>query len=329
MSFKDGSEWIVALLVLGALLATELGVRAGQDFLSLDIAHLNRAETIVRDLTEAEGLRILVTGNSLTREGVDGQLLEAGLREELGRDVTVAMVYPDASGPADWSFFHRKIMFYPDQHPDLVVLGFGIGQLPDRPHSITLSKLAAHYVDRRDVGTFILNDLDNIEERSQFVLGRMFKTFALRERIAPRVLDALIPWYREMSPILLQVSPVGTEGEAPAAAEAAEESAAEQAADLQPGPSFHYLGQLVDDYVEAEVPLIGMPVPAPSPWQIHPRALALFEGADVPLLPTFTTLTMEDARFPDGAHMDPAGKALFTEALVPDLAAAIRAHLQE
>src|SRR5690606_31684789 len=67
----------VPAFVLAALLLVEVGVRAVEERLSIDVRHINRMDEIVTALVAAPGPSVLFVGNSLTREGVDLELMRA------------------------------------------------------------------------------------------------------------------------------------------------------------------------------------------------------------------------------------------------------------
>ncbi len=303
------SEWSTVILVVLGLLAAEVTVRSTRSSLSLDIAHLDRVDSLVESLDGQEGLAVLLSGNSLLRAGVDGDVLETGLEEELGRSVSVAMVHPDGSNPLEWQYLHRKIVHYPGRRPDVVVLAFGPGQLRDRSAETGLLRLAAHHVDRRDVVPALRNTFLDTELRSKFVLARVSNAFAFRDRIAPRVLDLIIPGYRERAEILLQ---------APASAPTGQEAQVSE----EDSYSVDNLERLLADYADSGIELLALPMPAPQPYELEAKAGEVFAAFSAPLV---TVSIGHDARrFPDGQHLDDEGRRSFTAALTPVLAAELR-----
>ncbi len=301
-----GSEWRVLALVAVGMLLAEVGLRFGETSLSGDMAHLDQMETRVKDMLDGEGFRVLLVGNSLLLRGVDPDLLAARLTEEGDGPVSVGMVHPDGTTPLEWSYFLRKLVFNPSDTPDAMVLAFGPGHLSDRPASAALLRLAAHHVDGADVPGLLREELTDVESRSQFVLARASRVFALRDRIAPRVLDALVPRYRELAPILLR---------SPGRAASAGPST----------PTFRYLERILEDAETAGVSVILIPMPAPEEYSVEAGALALASRFGVPVLDPSVDGRLDPARFPDGEHLDPLGMRLLTESLAPVLADALPA----
>src|SRR5690606_20015032 len=123
----------VPAFVLAALLLVEVGVRAVEERLSIDVRHINRMDEIVTALVAAPGPSVLFVGNSLTREGVDLELMRAGLAANRAGEWNVAAVYPDDTAVLDWLYLYDRYVVENDAVPDVVVVGFGIWHLEDRP----------------------------------------------------------------------------------------------------------------------------------------------------------------------------------------------------
>lgn len=299
-------EWKVLAVVFCGLLATELTLRAAQDTLSGDVEHLNRADSIVRAVAEGDGLRILLVGNSLLFSGVDPTALESEVEAQLDRPVSLGMIHPDGTGPMQWSYLYRRLVFGPGLLPDVMVVAFGPGHLRDRSPESELLRLAAHHVDSPDIGMLLRNDITGLDEQMQFLLARVSTTFALRDRLAPRVFDAIIPRYRELAPILLR---------APAPDE--------RAGATPSRPTYVFLERLLEDASRAGLPLLAMPMPAPTAYEVDSGAASLFRVHGVDVLPTNVDIRLEPARFPDQAHLDEQGKQRFTAFLGPRLSATL------
>lgn len=303
------SEWVTLGLVALGLLAAELGLRAFQDSLSGDVEHLNQADSIVAALDEGDGLRVLLAGNSLLFSGVDEGVLEADLEQALGTDVTVGQLNPDGTGPLQWSYLYRKLVFSPERLPDVMVIAFGPGHLRDRDPTRELLRLAAHHVDRSDIPLLFEEDLTRLESRIQFLLARGSTAFALRDRIAPRVFDKVIPRYRDLAPILL-------------GAPANDAAVTGDGADAR-GGSFVFLNRLLDDASRSGVEVLGMPMPVPYDYTVETEAAEAFAGRGLRILPTNVGHGIAEGHFPDRLHLDEQGKEQFTDFMAPILAAAL------
>lgn len=304
MTTRTPSRILVPLMVVGALVVVEGGLRAIEPRLSGDIAHLDAAPSIVSDLVEAEGLRVLVAGNSLVAEGVDTADLESGLEDGLGRAVSIGGVWPDGTTPLEWDYLHRRLFARVDGAPDVLMLAFGPGHLPDRPAEPNAIRLARHHVADAELGEVLGNDLRDVESRSQFALARLFAAFGLRDRVATRVLAEVIPHYREQSPRSL----LGGGGEAEGSADGA-----------MSDPTFRHLENLLSTYDAMGTRVVLVQMPAPTSYEIEPGAAALLDEWGGVLVDVNPVSGITPERLPDGEHLDPEGRALFTEALLPAL----------
>lgn len=304
---------LVALL--GLLVVIEVGFRLGGDRLSGDVAHMDDMSEIARDVAEAPGLRILFVGNSLLGEGVEPRLLEQLLADSLGQPVRVGVIRPDGSSPLEWSYLLDRYVFEAGRIPDLLVVPFGPGHLFDRPGREAVLRLAAHHVSKRDVPALLSRDLSGFENRAQFFVARFSRAFALRDRLQPRVLDVLIPDYRELAPMILRADPAPEAGSEASSARAPAVAVAEPAVSGSRLLSLDQIGRIEDRAAEFDLPLLLLAMPQGVPWNLDPRVSAHVEGLQPGLLDFRRELNLPAERFPDGQHMDPEGRERFTRML--------------
>lgn len=313
--------------MLALLLAAEFGLRSVGTRLSGDVAHLEAVPTIVDRTLASEAEPVLLWGNSLLGEGVDARALEAGL-EALGSGAfTVGKVNPDGTTPMEWSFLLRSNVTggVDDVARGTLVLAFGPGHLLDRSPQQTLERLALYHVGPGDLGRFLGEELHTLEDRAAFLAARGSRLVALGERIQPRVLDLVIPRYRERAPILLARDGGGAaEGVAGAAGLAGPEGAAGPvgaAPPPPPGPQrYRHFRTIVDDAARAGIPLVLLPMPQPQPWELSPGERRIIQECGATVLELADAAGIPPEHFPDGTHMDETGRRMFTETLAPALA---------
>ncbi|MEM7414165.1 MAG: hypothetical protein AAF389_01640 [Gemmatimonadota bacterium] len=298
------SELWVILMVLAGLAVTEGALTVLRPQLSGDIRHLDEADDIVREVVQGEGLRVVVGGNSLIGEGIDGALLEQSLEEATGEEVTLGVIRPDGTGPLEWDYLYRRIMFNVEELPDVLVLGFGPGHMRDRRIRTQLLRLAVHHVDRSDLRRFFTFDGLDFEERATAVLASSSVTFGLRDRISARVLATLIPGYRQRALLLL--------------------SAAPSPSNPQNVGSYRHLEALLDEAAQYGVPVVMMAMPAQTPYDVEAPVVALsgrrgVELVDVNPIPAL----LGPSRYFDDQHLDAEGRQLFTTSVAPFLAEGI------
>ncbi len=295
------SRFSVPLLVVGALAVMEGGLRYFEARLSGDVAQIEDAPRQVRYAERDSGPGVLMLGNSLLAEGVDRGALERALEADLGRGVSVAKVTPDGTTPLEWRYLFRKLVVRTGEKPSVLVLAFGPGHLWDRPGASQVLRLAAHHVASADVGMLFREELTDIESRAEFVTARVWRSYALKDRIQLRLLDLILPHFRTERARLLRRS--GSESEA--------------RHDLD---DLRDLKGLLEDAAGAGIPVVLLPMPAPQLWPVEGPVETLARDLSVPILDIREEVSLEPERFPDGEHLDSLGKAAFTEALGPALA---------
>lgn len=297
-------EWAVVLWVLVGMGVAEVGLRRYRDVLSGDVAHFTRMDSIVEHTVAGEGLRVLVWGNSTLAQGVDPSRLEAGLEDLLKRPVTLGLINPDGTVSLEWSYLLRKIVFLPERLPDALVLVFAQGNFLDRPPERSLLRLAAHHVAWRDIPRLFREDLPAFEDRASFLIAKSSVTYGLRDRIAPRVFDMLIPNYRVNAPILLQ---------GPSQLELADRS----------GPTFEYLKRILADCDRYHLPLFAVPAPLAFDYRLEPEAADILRGAGAEIVDAREAVPHSRELFRDTYHLNGQGRELFTEGLVKALGKAL------
>lgn len=162
-------------VVAASLLAAELGMRAIEDRLSADVAHIRSAPAVAG---KVDGT--LALGNSLLREGVDLEAL-GGL----------PAYHPDGTCIQEWAYGFRR---YFAAGTDRLLLFTGRTHLRDlgpRP-----TPLGRYYCATGDIPTYLRRDGSGLEVMVEFLLARCSTAFAQRKRIHPRVFTAIIPHYQ-------------------------------------------------------------------------------------------------------------------------------------
>ena len=294
------SRFSVPLLVVTGLLAVEGALRLSEDRLSGDVAQIDAAPAQVRHAAGDSGLGVLMVGNSLLAEGVDRARLEGILTTELGTVVSVGRVTSDGTTPLEWHYLTRKLVFDTGTSPQVLVLAFGPGHLWDRPGRTQVLRLAAEHVAAEDVGMLFREELTDIESRSEFLTARVWRTYALRDRIQLRLLDLILPYFRTEREELLRRPDLvsGTHH------------------DLS---HLRDLRELLEDAAGAGMQVILLPMPAPHLWPVEGPVETLARTLSVPILDVRDKVSLEPERFPDGEHLDALGREAFTEALGPQL----------
>lgn len=291
----------VPAFVLAALLLVEVGVRAVEERLSIDVRHINRMDEIVTALVAAPGPSVLFVGNSLTREGVDLELMRAGLAANGAGEWNVAAVYPDDTAVLDWLYLYDRYVVENDAVPDVVVVGFGIWHLEDRPISRAQAyRLGRHFASDRMLGQLLGTDLTTLTDRMNVLLARYSAAFANRERVSRRVL-ALLPGYEESAQRVNDLLREPEEAQASA-------------------PTYGRLERFVREVVGSGAELVLAAMPTRAGYDLDPELVRVAEAAGARVLDLRDVPGLTAAMFADPLHLDDGGAELFSRHAAQELA---------
>ncbi len=298
-----GVETRTILVVVLGLLFVEVAVRLAGERLSGDVVHIEKIGEIAGDLAQAEGFRILFVGNSLIGDGLDSERLESILAESLRIPVRVAKIRPDGTSPLEWYYLIDRHVFDPGARPDVLVIAFGPGHLFDRSGNQAVLRLAAHHVAWDQVGEVFAEDLEGFDAGAQFVLARVSRAYALRDRVQPRVLDQVIPGYQDLAPLILRDRPTGAEVDAG-----------------QEQRGTRLLERILGRAQREGVPVLFVAMPSGPGWVVDPGVERLIREHSLGLLDLNEELPLPPERFPDGQHLDDVGRRIFTDSLASSIA---------
>jgi hypothetical protein len=194
-SFKTEAK--VVALVLLVLLGCELVVRTREQYLSLDLKHIGEIPAISQNIAAGQGLlRVLFIGNSMTRYGVDTGTFEREMQAQGIGPLRVEKVFPDATGLPDWYYAFKHYFVDAGHLPDVLIVSFAARDLQD-DYAVEPTRLARYYSSSRDIPEVFSRDVLDFDGRVEFLLSSISSSFANRTRVRTRVLDALVPDYRE------------------------------------------------------------------------------------------------------------------------------------
>lgn len=180
-------------LAVALVITFDLLVGVASRRLTVDAQHVEAIPELVASLEGAEGTTVLFVGNSVTREGVDVDAIEAVAPDSL--NVKAVALHPDDTTIADWLPLYDHFVAGSGVEPDLVVVPFVTGQLRD-DRETNPSRIGRDYTATGDlVGR--LRDLDGLSPRFELVMAHLSNTYANRERLSRRGLE-LLPRYPEL-----------------------------------------------------------------------------------------------------------------------------------
>jgi lysophospholipase L1-like esterase len=309
-------EWQVLAFVAVTLLSVECGMRVLESRLSKDLLDIRSFPEIAATLSDplhADDQRILFLGNSLTRDGVDVEAVTGEMTRLLtDSGVFVRKAMADGTGLAEWFYAFRNQFAKTGHTPDIVVLGFegsGGGHIGDA-RTFDPSALGYLFSEFSDIPDVMQHELPESGEHCDFLLGSVSSAYANRKRVQRRVLDAIIPGYRDMSMWI----------------NAAIVSRQPRPSTKPVAPTFTRLARFID-LAEAhgvQVVLVAIPVPVPVRYEIPAELTAFSETRSISLIDARHLKGIDDTMFPDGLHMNAVAAKRFSRHVASELAGQIK-----
>jgi hypothetical protein len=282
------------------LLAAELIIRPLEPHLSRDLAQIRAMPKVADQLRAHSGRKVLVVGNSLSRCAIDIALLTSGLKAAGRSDPAVFVFTPDGTSIVNWDYGVRRYFLNAGAKPDEIILGVGRSHLHDSGDDA--SRLAAYYVDGRDVSRAWAQDLPTWEQRCEFMLSRASVLHASRYRIKPHVFGTLVPDYFDVTQWMNSQS-LAHQGKPMAA----------------PKLTYHHLEALLAACKDAGIQVTVVSMPLPEPYVLPDDEIAAIKTSGARWLPLQDIGGLQHSNFPDGYHLNEAGACVLTQALVDAL----------
>ncbi len=210
-----GSEFKVIALVAVGLLLGEGAIRSSERWLSIDLTHLKSLDRLAKQAARpgSDGeLQILFLGNSMTRYGVNPDVFVKAADDRTHLPLTVTKINPDATKIADWYYLYRNFFHEKGRKPDLLIIGFQGDQLSDQPTQ-HINRLARFYDCRSDDWSDLTRwDLRTFEDVCSYAASCVSGLHGNRDRFDRRVLDLVVPHYREA---VARINTVQRQGNSP------------------------------------------------------------------------------------------------------------------
>ena len=291
-SFRNELKVIACVLLV--LAGLEVAMRAGEERLSVDIAHIRSGDEISTRVGDSARPTLLLLGNSLTREGIAPVLLESAA----GGDLLVEAYYPDGSSVNEWAYAYRRYFAEPGNAPDYLVIGAGRSHLFDS--DLPPDRFGAYFCSRQDIPRYFRRHVHDPDDAAGFFLARSSAAYTNRHRVQPRVFSVLVPHYQEVLPRL------ATRARLPAEVDAREDT-------------HRNLAELLAVAREAGTRVAVVAIPMPEPYPLPDSTRRVISDAGATLIDARDLPGIEVANFPDNYHLDPAGATIVTEYLVSNL----------
>lgn len=306
-STSSSREELRALVVLGLLLlAAEAGIRSAGGSLSLDLEHIGSIPAAAEELARGDELRVLFLGNSLIREGLDSDAFELAAESQGFGPLRIAHIYPDDTTIAEWPHVFKHFFVKPDLLPDVLVVCFALGHLEDTT-PLYPELIGGLYSSLSDIPSIFQHDVIRLNDRVAFVLAQMSAVMTNRGRVAQRVLDTSIPYYREFSRTL-------------------NEAMREQVGAPDSPPTYERLERLTQLASSHGVRLVLAAMPVREPYELDPRLPRLAEGLGASFIDARSVPGLTTDMFQDNLHLTPMGARLYTRFLVHLLSHLLSPH---
>ena len=287
-----------------ALVAFEAAFRLVEERVSADAKHAADAPAAVARLSESEGPRLLVLGNSLVRDGVDRDRLRDRLADV--SPVNVETLHPSASTVTDWRVLFERLVIPTEDSDraaaDVVVLGYAAEHLSDQA-PVDPRRLGGYYVDHRTLTEVLWRDMRTLGDRVEVLAAYSLRTFAAADRLRLKTLAACVPAYEQTAERLNQVS--------------SEPSRPGQAAGT--ARTYERLERLLDTARRHDVRVALVAFACGRPYELDPDLIELADEWNTPHLDLRHPPGVAAESFYDGYHMDPDAAAAFTDLLASRL----------
>ena len=112
-------------LALALIGLAEVGLRAVEPRLSVDIQHHQTFDQRAQRLAASDGLRVAVVGNSMVRRGLDAEAWVASSQQAGAPQLSVEQFHPDDAGIGDWPWLLHRVFAARDRVPDVFILCMG------------------------------------------------------------------------------------------------------------------------------------------------------------------------------------------------------------
>lgn len=292
---------MVLFLVL-TLLSVEGVIRLIEPRLSRDLAQIRNLPKVADALRQHQGTKVLVMGNSLTRQSVDAPLLTEGLRATGRTNPGVFFFVSDGTSIPNWDYGLARYFLNSGAIPDELFIGTGPLHLRDSYGDA--SRLAAYYVDTADLKRAWTEDLPSWDDKCEFVMSRLSVLHASRYRIKPHVFGRLVPHYFDVEQWINS-----------------QRDAAQQRMGKAPAPQekLRHLTHLLASCRQAGVKVTLFSIPLPQRYQTSSTSLDTIRQGGARWLSLSDIPGLVPANFPDGYHLNPDGAKVFTREFVKAL----------
>ncbi|HEY6188752.1 MAG TPA: hypothetical protein VIW80_13935 [Pyrinomonadaceae bacterium] len=303
-SFRN--ELRVVAVVLLVLVAGEFVVRVCEKSLSLDVTHIRQIPEISKKMTESRGTKVLFISNSMIRYGVDPGIFEREMEARRLGPLSVGRVFPDATALPDWYYAFKHYFVDTNRLPDVLIVCFAAKDLQDDLPPVP-ARLAHNYTSASDIPELFSHDLLDFDNRADFLLADLSSAYANRMRVRTRVLDDLIPNYRESAQVMNRT-------------QKAMKKSAGVDNDASSAPRYQRLQRLISLARSHNVRVIFVAMPLREEYALDPQIQRIVETEGMSFFDFRAVDGINQVSFVDEMHLTPGGASVYSEFLARQLA---------
>jgi hypothetical protein len=309
----DRKVWLGLLVLFGLL---EVFTRTRLFSMSKDFRRFRTYPERAEALVAATGVkRVAFIGNSATDRGVDGRVVEGALGAQ-GVATKADLFVADQSRIDTWRFVFERYFAAPERRPDLVAVTFYENDLEDG-NQVEIGRLAQFFTTVKDWPEVFAGSVHGLDDRASFVLASGWATYAASDRIRERVMEAVVPGFKEHSERVNQVI-------------FRHERARSAPVEARPA-TFKVLGRLIARAAERGIKLCFVAYPSlpnegtlaegQMPYELPEALRETLRAGNAPLIDLRRVPVLKPEHYADEVHLTDAGKQLYSqffgEALAP------------
>lgn len=210
-------EGKILLTLLTMVLLLEGAARLLETHFSKDVRELldrGNLSKLVRKENDSGNFAILAIGNSLARACLHKETFESELARKGYRNPKLFFLTADGTNVNEWSASYRKYFFKSPAKPDWILWVSGPQHLLDQPPA-SPERLAAYHAAAFDIPLILDEWVGGFDEGARFLLARVSRLVACRDRVRPLLFYNFIPGFEGASESInsLQREQVATVGQ--------------------------------------------------------------------------------------------------------------------
>lgn len=295
-SFRTELKVIAAVLCV--LAACELAVRIASPYLDSDRIHIAEFPDISKKLAQSTSPRVLFLGNSLTRSGVDMDIVREELVRRGQNNASIAKIVPVGTVVTDWHYIFEKYFSDVDQCPDIVVIGFVRHHIPDS-RDLKCRRLGRYFCEVNHLAEIFEYDVAALSKRTEVLLSRFWATYGEQSLVQERIYDSFIPNYRsatrKINKLLL----------------ADEEKKNEHLEN--PKRTYHRLKRIAELLKKNNTHGIFVAMPLPDVWELDADVAKTVRQCGMTFIDGRKIPGMKNEDFRDGYHLGQNGAKIYSQ----------------